>query len=74
MSAKRRCTFDIYQLTTLCTEFENVSEENRTAEFLQVKQDELEKWWGRLMESYEAFVMDEKSEACKNFKDGASLQ
>ena len=44
----------------MCTKFDNVSEE--------VKQDELERRWGRLTESYVAFVMEEKSEVGEDFK------
>ena len=41
---------------------------------LLVKQDELEGRRGRLMKSYKAFVMDEKSEVHDEFKDDISLQ
>ena len=58
----------------MCTEFENVCEEGQTPAFLQVKQDALNRGWGRLMESYKAFGMDEKSEVSDDFKDGISLQ
>lgn len=71
MSVKRKCKFDIHQLTALCLEFAAIGEEELTS---TLKHDELERKWRKLKESYESFAIDEKSKASEDLKDGISVK
>lgn len=62
MATKRRCKFDIHQLEILCTQYENISKESLTVTLLEVKQNELERRYAKMLESYEEYAMTETSQ------------
>ena len=73
-ASKRRCKFDLTQLVAFCTNFERTCPIDCSFEFLDVKKQELERRWVKLVTSYEEYVLVGEEPDGEDHKDEVSLR
>ncbi|XP_065355278.1 uncharacterized protein LOC135949606 [Calliphora vicina] len=73
-ASKRRCKFDLIQLVVFCTNFERTCPVDCSFAFLDVKKQELERRWVKLVESYEEYVLEDEETDGDDHKDEVSLR
>ena len=73
-ASKTRCKFDLKQLERFCSSFDRSCPEICSTAFLDVNQQELQRRWEKLIESYEEYMMEDKEQQEGDAKDEVSLK
>ena len=73
-ASKRRCKFDLTQLVAFCTNFERTCSDNNSLAFFDVKKQELDRGWNKLVESYEDYMLGDDDAQKEDIKDDMSLK
>ena len=73
-ASKRRCKFDLKQIESFCASFDRNCPEICSTAFLDVKQQELQRRWEKLTESYEEYMLEDKEQQEEDAKDEVCLR